>query len=215
MRKFLQRLLVKPVSRLADKYSSRPDKTRVNRALNKLYSKIIAGKAKKGLVIPFNAEEARFIILSDQHKGSRDDSDIFALSEKNYLAALDHYEKEAFTYINLGDSEELWENIFLTIKRHNKATFEKVTQPTALFYYYKDKVHQDSTVKVAAELEMFAQLATPTDRKRQEAIPEAGTHVIGSSIRSHDVAGVRKGVVSFMTDILHMSPVGTIAPPVK
>jgi len=97
----------------------------------------------------------------------------------------------------------------------NKATFEKVTQPTALFYYYKDKVHQDSTVKVAAELEMFAQLATPTDRKRQEAIPEAGTHVIGSSIRSHDVAGVRKGVVSFMTDILHMSPVGTIAPPVK
>jgi predicted phosphodiesterase len=127
MRKFLQRLLVKPVSRLADKYSSRPDATRVNRALNKLYRSIVAGKAKKGLVIPFNADEARFIILSDQHKGARDNADIFAASEKNYLAALDHYEKEAYTYINLGDSEELWENLFVTVKRHNKATFEKET----------------------------------------------------------------------------------------
>ena len=49
---------------------------------------------------------------------------MFAKSEKNYLAALDHYNKEGYTYINLGDSEELWENLFFTIKRHNKNTFE-------------------------------------------------------------------------------------------
>ncbi|RYZ99795.1 MAG: metallophosphoesterase [Sphingobacteriaceae bacterium] len=125
MRKFLQRLLLKPVSRLADKYSSRPDKRRVNAALNKLYKNIMGDVGKRGLVIPFNANEAKFIILSDQHKGARDDSDIFALAENNYLAALDHYEQEQFTYINLGDSEELWENLFVTIDRHNKATFEK------------------------------------------------------------------------------------------
>lgn len=98
----------------------------------------------------------------------------------------------------------------------NKATFEKVNQPTAVFYYYKDKVHQDSTVKVSAELEMFGQLGTPAGLKRQQAIPEAGTHVIGSSIRSHDVEGVRKGVVSFMTEVLHMTPVtGTMPAPAK
>ncbi len=50
--------------------------------------------------------------------------DIFARSAKNYLAALDYYNREKFTYINLGDSEELWENLFVTIKRHNKNTFE-------------------------------------------------------------------------------------------
>lgn len=75
------------------------------------------------MVIPFEVKKDKFIIFSDQHKGARDGSDIFAKSEKNYLAALEHYEHEKFFYINLGDSEELWENLFVTIKRHNKATF--------------------------------------------------------------------------------------------
>jgi pimeloyl-ACP methyl ester carboxylesterase len=86
----------------------------------------------------------------------------------------------------------------------NRSTFEKVTQPVGLFYYYKDQVHQDSTVKVSAELEMFDELGTPTSFKYKEAIPEAGTHVIGSSIRSHDVPGVEKGIIHFLSDILHL-----------
>lgn len=125
MRRFFQRLLYKPVSRLADKFSSRPDKARVNKALNALYKSIITRPGKKGLVIPFDTKKDKFIIFSDQHKGARDGADIFALSAKNYLAALDHYYRENFIYINLGDSEELWENLFITVKRHNKPTFEK------------------------------------------------------------------------------------------
>lgn len=89
----------------------------------------------------------------------------------------------------------------------NKETFEKVKQPVGLFYYFKDKVHQDSTVKVSAALEMFDQLGTPADLKYKQAIPEAGTHVIGSSVRSHDVEGVKKGVDHFMTEVLHLRPV--------
>ena len=70
-----------------------------------------------------------------------------------------------------------------------KDNFQKVKQPVGLFYFYKDKEHQDSTVKVSAELEMFDQLGTPAAQKYKEAIPEAGTHVIGSGIRSHDEIG--------------------------
>ena len=33
----------------------------------------------------------------------------------------------------------------------------------SFFYYYKDKVHQDSTVKVSAELSMFDELGTPAN----------------------------------------------------
>lgn len=128
MRRFLQRLLYKPVSRLADKFSSRPNKVRVDKALTALHKHIITHPGKKGLVIPFDAERDKFIILSDQHKGARDGADIFAKSAGNYLAALDHYYKEDFIYINLGDSEELWENLFVTVKRHNKATFEREKQ---------------------------------------------------------------------------------------
>ena len=89
----------------------------------------------------------------------------------------------------------------------NKATFEKVHQPVGLFYYYKDEIHQDSTVRVAAELKMFSELGTPADQKMSQAIPEAGNHVIGSSVKSRDVASVRKGVMLFMTGIMKMKPV--------
>ncbi|MBS1664261.1 MAG: alpha/beta hydrolase [Bacteroidetes bacterium] len=85
-----------------------------------------------------------------------------------------------------------------------KSTFSKVTQPVGLFYYYKDSVHQDSTVKVSAELEMFDQLGTPAPMKYKKAIPEAGTHVIGSSIRSHDVEGVKEGVAHFIKEVAHI-----------
>lgn len=125
MRKFLQHLFTKPVVSLANQVSSRPDKKRVNKALTELYREINANEVKKGPILSFDAAKDKFIILSDQHKGARDGADIFAKAEKNYLAALDYYFNEQFFYINLGDSEELWENRFVTIKRHNKATFEQ------------------------------------------------------------------------------------------
>jgi len=93
----------------------------------------------------------------------------------------------------------------------NEGTFSKVKQPVGLFYFYKDKIHQDSTVKVSAELSMFDELGTPVALKYKQAIPEAGTHVIGSSIRSHDVPGVEAGVVHFLSDILHLPVVSDSA----
>ncbi|OKS88973.1 metallophosphoesterase [Mucilaginibacter polytrichastri] len=124
MRRILQKLLTQPVIRLSDKYASRPDQKRVFKALSDLQKKILTDPGKRGLVVPFDVNQGKFIILSDQHKGARDNSDDFALAEKNYLTALEHYNRDGFTYINLGDSEELWENLLLTVKHHNKATFE-------------------------------------------------------------------------------------------
>ena len=124
MRRFLQSLLNKPLAKLADKLSSRPDKKRVDKALSELYKQINAGDETKGLVLTIDVNKGKFVILSDQHKGARDGADIFAKAEKNYLAALDHYYKNHFFYINLGDSEELWENLLVTVKKHNKATFQ-------------------------------------------------------------------------------------------
>ena len=88
-----------------------------------------------------------------------------------------------------------------------KSTFQKVRQPVGLFYYYKDEVHQDSTVKVSAELKMFEELGTPAAMKYKQDIPDAGTHVIGSGIRSHAVPDVEHGIEHFMSDILHLKEV--------
>jgi Esterase/lipase len=84
----------------------------------------------------------------------------------------------------------------------NKETFKQVRQPVLLLYYYKDKVHQDSTVKVSAMLDMYEALGTPEAMKRKVAVPGAGDHVIGSYIRSKDVEGVEREIEKFMHEIV-------------
>jgi predicted phosphodiesterase len=125
MRKFLQRILSAWVNKMADKYSSRPDKARVHKALTELYSKILTGNEKKGLLLEFTPEEQKFIIFSDQHKGAKNGSDDFAIAEKNYLQALMYYNENNFNFISLGDCEELWENTIAAVKKNNTAAFEK------------------------------------------------------------------------------------------
>ena len=88
-----------------------------------------------------------------------------------------------------------------------KETFERVKQPTLTLYYYKDEIHQDSTVKVSAIREMVSQLGTPADKKREKAMPNTGNHVIGSWIRSKDVPGVERETELFMTEVLGIKPV--------
>ena len=125
MRRLLQKWLKQPIIRLSDKYSSRPDAKRVHTALTDLYNSLITSPGKRGVVIPFDAGRDRFVILSDQHKGTRNYADDFAKAESNYLASLDYYLKQHYNYINLGDSEELWKNGILGVKKYNKSTFEK------------------------------------------------------------------------------------------
>ncbi len=124
MRRLLRIILLRPVLWVAAKFSSRPNRLRIFDALSKLLVHIREHPGKKGLVIPFEQLAGKFIIFSDQHKGRRNGADDFTQAEPNYLAALEHYAAEDFCFINLGDSEELWENTFWQVKKKNKATFE-------------------------------------------------------------------------------------------
>jgi pimeloyl-ACP methyl ester carboxylesterase len=85
-------------------------------------------------------------------------------------------------------------------------TFKKITQPTLLLYYYRDEIHQDSTVKVSAMKQMFDEIKTPADKKRAVAMPKTGNHVIGSYIRSNDVEGVQKEIESFLSSVVGLKP---------
>ena len=125
MRKFLRKILLKPVLRLSNKYSSKPDKTRIFAALTKLLECILDGEHKKGLVVPFDVMTGKFIIFSDQHKGRKNGSDDFLTNEPNYLAALDYYYQQGFHFIALGDSEELWENLVGSVRKAQQPSFEK------------------------------------------------------------------------------------------
>ena len=55
-------------------------------------------------------QRSRYILMSDCHRGVGTSSDNFLKNQHLYLAALKHYYQRGFTYIELGDGDELWEN---------------------------------------------------------------------------------------------------------
>ena len=124
-RKTLRFFLEKPVTWIAGKVSSAPDKTAVLEALTELYNESVKPKSRKLNRINLKEVNQRVIIFSDQHRGTRNGSDDFGVCENSYLKALDYYNKEKFFYINLGDCEELWENNIFGIAKYNVAVFEK------------------------------------------------------------------------------------------
>lgn len=73
--------------------------TRLSRAYN---------EAKR---IPFNNTD-KFILFSDCHRGDSSFADDFANNRNIYFHALNNYFKENYHYIELGDGDELWENLF-------------------------------------------------------------------------------------------------------
>lgn len=52
----------------------------------------------------------KLIVMSDMHRGDGSGADDFAQNSLIYRCALQYYLENDFTYIELGDAEELWEN---------------------------------------------------------------------------------------------------------
>jgi len=67
--------------------------------------------------------------MSDCHRGIGNAADNFAKNKNMYHAALNHYYREGFTYIELGDGDELWENRrFPMIVQAHRDTFGLLSQ---------------------------------------------------------------------------------------
>ncbi|UZD23816.1 alpha/beta hydrolase [Algoriphagus halophytocola] len=82
------------------------------------------------------------------------------------------------------------------------ATFEKIKQPLFLAYYYKDEEAQDRVVSVPEMKKMYEELGTPESLKRERAFPNAGDHVIASSITSGDWEGVMFATIDFLEKVV-------------
>lgn len=72
---------------------------------------------------------SRYILFSDCHRGTGSAGDNFLKNEFLYLAALNNYFQRNFTYLELGDGDELWENRSIRrIKEFHQQTFELLSQ---------------------------------------------------------------------------------------
>lgn len=87
--------------------------------------------------------------------------------------------------------------------------WKKINQPLFMGYYYKDEEHQDNTVSVAAMKEFYSQIATPADKKKEVAFPDAGVHVVTSRIHNDakKLEKVRAELFDFTDNVLGMERV--------
>jgi len=86
-------------------------------------------------VIPFD-DASKFVLFSDCHRGDNSFADDFANNRNIYFHALQHYYNEGFTYCELGDGDELWENrYFETILRAHKNVYELLQK-----FYLEDRL---------------------------------------------------------------------------
>ncbi|RZS99666.1 metallophosphoesterase family protein [Aquimarina brevivitae] len=91
---------------------------------------------KNALVVPFN-DNSKFVLFSDCHRGDNSFADDFANNRNIYYHALKHYYNEGFTYCELGDGDELWENLsFKTIFRAHKDVYGLLQR-----FYQENRLH--------------------------------------------------------------------------
>jgi UDP-2,3-diacylglucosamine pyrophosphatase LpxH len=85
-------------------------------------------------------DSSKIILMSDCHRGDGSWVDDFSKNQYLYFAALTHYYNEKYTYIELGDGDELWKNTRLTnIMREHSNVFwllSKFFREGRLYFLY-------------------------------------------------------------------------------
>ena len=87
---------------------------------------------KNAFRIPFD-NRSKIILFSDCHRGDNSFSDEFADNRNIYYHALQHYYKNGFSYAELGDGDELWENL----------TFESLFEAHKNIYKILQQFHRE------------------------------------------------------------------------
>lgn len=91
---------------------------------------------KQAKVVSFD-DTSKFILFSDCHRGDNSFADDFANNRNIYFHALKHYYNEGFDYCELGDGDELWENInFKSIFEAHKNVFKLLKQ-----FHLENRLH--------------------------------------------------------------------------
>ncbi|MBN2005826.1 MAG: serine/threonine protein phosphatase [Anaerolineae bacterium] len=67
------------------------------------------------------------IFFSDCHRGDNSRADAFSVNEPLFLHALHYYYQRGFTYVEVGDGDELWKNRrFHTVKEAHSQVFDRL-----------------------------------------------------------------------------------------
>lgn len=100
------------------------------------YESRMSKSFEDALSLPLNCQ-SKYILFSDCHRGTGKANDNFLKNEFLYLAALKYYFQQEFTYLELGDGDELWENRSMKkIKEMHGHSFEMMAK-----FYRKKRLY--------------------------------------------------------------------------
>lgn len=81
-------------------------------------------------------DSSKYVFMSDHHRGDGGTSDEFTKNQNVFLYALEHYYKNDFVYVEVGDGDELWEQPkFKYIKNAHYDVFESIKK-----FFYHDRM---------------------------------------------------------------------------
>jgi len=87
-------------------------------------------------ILSFDSK-SKYILMSDVHRGDGSWADDFGRNENAYRHALEYYFREGYSYIELGDGDELWENSsFPAIINAHSNTFGQLKK-----YHQEKRLH--------------------------------------------------------------------------
>lgn len=86
--------------------------------------------------VPFD-DTSRMVFFSDLHRGDNGRTDAFAPNEALFLHALRDYYQKGFTYVEVGDGDELWQHRrFQDIRRAHSNVFDLMHR-----FHRHDRLH--------------------------------------------------------------------------
>ena len=70
-------------------------------------------------------DSSRLVFFADCHRGDNGRADIFARNKGLFLDALQHYYQHGFTYVEVGDGDDLWQNRrFSAVRKAHERVFD-------------------------------------------------------------------------------------------
>lgn len=151
----MQQFFSRVVTRFALRVSSAPEPDKVFASLTSLLKSINDHQDDKGITLDLDLEGSKFIIFSDQHKGAGDLADDFHPAEANYQLALKYYYDNGYSFINLGDCEELWECKPQVVVDYNKSTLLEEAGFLGDARYYRIFGNHDLEWKYAIQQNLY------------------------------------------------------------
>lgn len=140
-------------------------------------------------ILPLN-QTSRYVLFSDCHRGCANSNDNFLKNQHLYFAALQHYYQNGFTYIELGDGDELWENRNMEqiIEVHNNVFWllKKFAERNRLHLIYGNH-DMEKKQKNYADCHCSSYFCTDT-QQMQPLFPHMAYH---SGIILEDISGLR------------------------